>query len=62
MCPGMKTRPSLGRLVHVSNRIQQVTREIENLVTGERHQIEWGGVRLTIDPSQDPALLFRCFA
>jgi starch synthase (maltosyl-transferring) len=37
-------------------------REIENLVTGERHQIEWGGVRLTIDQSQDPALLFRCFA
>jgi starch synthase (maltosyl-transferring) len=36
-------------------------REIENLVTGERHKIEWGGVRLTIDQSQDPALLFRCF-
>jgi starch synthase (maltosyl-transferring) len=36
-------------------------REIENLVTGERHQIEWGGVRLTIDRNQDPALLFRCF-
>ncbi len=31
---------------------------IENLVTGERHGLEWGGVRLTID--QDPALLFRC--
>ena len=29
--------------------------------TGERHPIEWGGVRLTIDQSQDPALLFRCF-
>ena len=28
----MTTRPALGRLVHVSNRIQQVTREIENLV------------------------------
>jgi starch synthase (maltosyl-transferring) len=36
-------------------------REIENLVTGERLKIEWGGVRLTIDQSQDPALLFRCF-
>jgi len=35
-------------------------REIENLVTGERHVIEWGGVRLTIDQNQDPALLFRC--
>jgi starch synthase (maltosyl-transferring) len=37
-------------------------REVENLVTGERHRIEWGGVRLRIDPSYDPALLFRCHA
>lgn len=33
---------------------------IENLITGERHPIEWGGVRLRIDPMHDPALLFRC--
>ena len=33
---------------------------IVNLVTGERHALEWGGVRLTIDPAADPALLFRC--
>jgi starch synthase (maltosyl-transferring) len=33
---------------------------IENLVTGERHLIEWGGVRLRIDQDHDPALLFRC--
>ena len=33
---------------------------VENLVTGERHTIEWGGVRLRIDPAHDPALLFRC--
>jgi starch synthase (maltosyl-transferring) len=33
---------------------------IENLVTGERLMTEWGGVRLRIDPEQDPALLFRC--
>jgi starch synthase (maltosyl-transferring) len=32
---------------------------IENLVTGERHVIEWGGARLRID-QQHPALLFRC--
>ena len=31
-------------------------------MTGERHTIEWGGVRLTINPSDDPALLFRCEA
>src|SRR5437660_7432628 len=37
-------------------------REIENLTTGERRLIEWGGVRLRIEPNQDPALLFRCWA
>jgi starch synthase (maltosyl-transferring) len=37
-------------------------RSIENLVTGERHMLEWGGVRLRIDQDQDPALLFRCIA
>ena len=37
-------------------------KSIENLITGERHTLEWGGVRLRIDQEQDPALLFRCFA
>jgi len=37
-------------------------REIENLTTGERLLIEWGGVRLRIEPEEDPALLFRCWA
>jgi starch synthase (maltosyl-transferring) len=40
---------------------RRVVAEIENLVTGERRIIEWGGVRLRIDPIDDPALLFRCF-
>ena len=35
---------------------------LENLMTGERHAVEWGGVRLRIDPLRDPALLFRCLA
>jgi starch synthase (maltosyl-transferring) len=34
---------------------------VENLVTGERHTVEWGGVRLRIDQDQDPALIFRCY-
>jgi starch synthase (maltosyl-transferring) len=34
---------------------------IENLVTGEQHILEWGGVRLRIDQQQDPALIFQCF-
>ncbi|EAQ35682.1 alpha amylase, catalytic region [Nitrobacter sp. Nb-311A] len=33
---------------------------LENLMTCERHAIEWGGVRLRLDPLRDPALLFRC--
>jgi starch synthase (maltosyl-transferring) len=33
---------------------------VEDLVTGKRHTIEWGGIRLRIDPDNDPALLFRC--
>jgi len=37
-------------------------REIENLVTGARHSVQWGGVRLRITPDEDPALLFRCLA
>ena len=36
-------------------------RRVENLSTGERHSLEWGGVRLRIDQQHDPALLFRCF-
>jgi starch synthase (maltosyl-transferring) len=37
-------------------------RALENLTTGERQLLEWGGVQLRIDPSVDPALLFRCVA
>ena len=39
---------------------KQPVRAIENLVTGERHRLEWGGIRLTINSEHDPALLFRC--
>jgi starch synthase (maltosyl-transferring) len=35
---------------------------IENLTSGEQLRIEWGGVRLRIEPYRDPALLFRCLA
>jgi starch synthase (maltosyl-transferring) len=35
-------------------------RALENLVTGERRLIEWGGTRVTIDPDADPVVLFRC--
>ena len=35
---------------------------VENLMTGERYPVEWGGLRLRIDPARDPALLFRCLA
>jgi starch synthase (maltosyl-transferring) len=35
---------------------------VENLLTGERSPVQWGGIRLRIDPMRDPALLFRCLA
>ena len=35
---------------------------VENLMTGERHAVEWGGIRLWIDPERDPAVLLRCLA
>ena len=37
-------------------------RAIENLITKERHTLEYGGVRLWIDPHHDPAAFFRCVA
>ena len=33
---------------------------VENLITGQRYDIAWGGVRLNINPTDDPALLLRC--
>ncbi len=33
---------------------------VENLKTGEQRPIEHGGLRLRMDPWQDPAILFRC--
>jgi starch synthase (maltosyl-transferring) len=35
---------------------------LENLFTGERSPVQWGGIQLRIDPLRDPALLFRCLA
>jgi len=35
---------------------------VENILTGERHPLEWGGLRIRIDPSRDPAILFRGLA
>jgi starch synthase (maltosyl-transferring) len=35
---------------------------VENILTGERSPVEWGGINLRIDPARDPALLFRCLA
>ena len=35
---------------------------LENIITGERHAVEWGGLRIRLDPQRDPALLFRCLA
>lgn len=34
---------------------------VENLRNGHRFPIQWGGMQLRIDPSEDPVLLFRCY-
>ena len=41
---------------------QRAVTALENLATGERYPLEWGGIRLRIDPARDPALMFRCLA
>ena len=41
---------------------QRPVLSLENLITGERHRLEWGGIRLKIDTDDDPALLLRCVA
>jgi starch synthase (maltosyl-transferring) len=33
---------------------------VENLATGERHSVQWGGVRLRLDPNRDPMIALRC--
>ena len=35
---------------------------LENIVTGERHGVEWGGINLRLNPARDPAVFFRCLA
>jgi len=35
---------------------------VENLITGERLPVQWGGLQLRIDPARNPALLFQCLA
>jgi starch synthase (maltosyl-transferring) len=37
-------------------------REVEDLVTGKRRLVEWGGIKLKLDPASDPAILLRCIA
>jgi starch synthase (maltosyl-transferring) len=35
---------------------------VDNLVTGERVPLDWGGIKLRIEPDRDPALFLRCLA
>jgi starch synthase (maltosyl-transferring) len=41
---------------------RQRVKYVENLLTGERRMIEWGGLRVRIDQQQDPAIFMRCYA
>ncbi len=33
---------------------------VEDLATGERRPVQWGGVRLRLDPQNDPLIVLRC--
>ncbi len=35
---------------------------VEDLITGERSPVEWGGIRVRLDPQRDPSLFLRCLA
>ena len=52
----------LGDVTRAADGERRAVAAIENLANGEQSRIEWGGVRLRIDPYRDPALLFRCLA
>ena len=47
--------------IEVGGVLRQVV-AVENLLTGERHGLDWSGLNVRIDPNRDPALLFRCLA
>jgi len=48
-------------LVNVNGERRHAT-AVENLITGERSALDWGGIKLRIEPDRDPALFFRCLA
>ncbi|NOJ49962.1 alpha-1,4-glucan--maltose-1-phosphate maltosyltransferase [Bradyrhizobium archetypum] len=52
----------LGDVQVLSGNTRRPVAAVENLMTGERHAIEWGGIRLRIDPARDPAVMLRCLA
>lgn len=53
---------TLGDIAIGRGEVRRPVTAVEDLVTGERHPLEWGGIRLHIDPARDPALLLRCIA
>lgn len=46
-------------MVGPANNRRKVT-AVVNLLDGVEHKLEWGGIRLTIDPAEDPMAIFRC--
>jgi starch synthase (maltosyl-transferring) len=53
--------PLAGTHVQVGSETRHIA-AVENIVTGERYPLEWGGLRVMIDPNRDPALLFTGLA
>jgi starch synthase (maltosyl-transferring) len=50
----------LGDVMIRVNGEQRNAAAVENLITGERSALDWGGINLRIEPDRDPALIFRC--
>ncbi|WP_423959473.1 alpha-1,4-glucan--maltose-1-phosphate maltosyltransferase [Bradyrhizobium sp.] len=53
--------PLEGTHVDVGNERRHIA-AVENILTGERYPLDWGGLRVRIDPSRDPAILLRGLA
>jgi starch synthase (maltosyl-transferring) len=52
----------LGDALVTVNGERRHAKAVENLITGERSALDWGGIKLRIEPDRDPALFFRCLA
>jgi starch synthase (maltosyl-transferring) len=53
--------PLAGTHVQVGSEVRHIS-ALESITTGQRYPLDWGGVRVRMDPYRDPALLFTGLA